>query len=39
MFVSIYIHNVQHSVYIATDGGRVCRPQIIVEPSGQVRQS
>eukprot|EP01117_Protostelium_nocturnum_P001009 TRINITY_DN1132_c0_g1_i1.p1 TRINITY_DN1132_c0_g1~~TRINITY_DN1132_c0_g1_i1.p1 ORF type:complete len:1143 (-),score=194.84 TRINITY_DN1132_c0_g1_i1:102-3530(-) len=30
-FVSIYTHDAQRSVYIATDGGRVCRPLIIVE--------
>ena len=30
-FVSVYIHHVQRTVYIASDGGRVCRPLIIVE--------
>lgn len=30
-FVSIYIHNKQFSVHIASDGGRVCRPYVIVE--------
>lgn len=30
-FVSIYINNHHHSVHIACDGGRICRPMIIVE--------
>ena len=30
-FVSIYLNEKQSSVYIATDGGRVCRPLLIVE--------
>ncbi|GAB5359791.1 hypothetical protein AAMO2058_000572600 [Amorphochlora amoebiformis] len=30
-FVSIYVHEDHRTVYIATDGGRVCRPLIIVE--------
>ena len=30
-FVSLYIHLRQKTVYIASDGGRVCRPLIIVE--------
>ena len=30
-FVSVYIHSGQRAVYIATDGGRVCRPLIIVD--------
>jgi DNA-directed RNA polymerase III subunit RPC2 len=30
-FVSIYIHHHHHTVYIACDGGRICRPMIIVE--------
>ncbi|PRP77129.1 DNA-directed RNA polymerase III subunit RPC2 [Planoprotostelium fungivorum] len=30
-FVSVYLHDEQHSVYIASDGGRVCRPLIIVD--------
>lgn len=30
-FVSVYIHDGQRAVYIATDGGRVCRPLIIVD--------
>ncbi|CAE7878457.1 POLR3B, partial [Symbiodinium sp. KB8] len=31
-FVSVYLHEDQHSVHISTDGGRVCRPLIIVDP-------
>lgn len=30
-FVSIYFHKQRRSVYISSDGGRVCRPLIIVE--------
>jgi len=30
-FVSVYLHDGQRAVHIATDGGRVCRPMIIVE--------
>lgn len=30
-FVSIYINNHHHTVHIASDGGRICRPMIIVE--------
>jgi DNA-directed RNA polymerase III subunit RPC2 len=30
-FVSIYKHTKQQALHIATDGGRVCRPMIIVE--------
>ncbi|KAG5645621.1 DNA-directed RNA polymerase III subunit [Asterophora parasitica] len=30
-FVSIYINNHHHAVHIASDGGRICRPMIIVE--------
>jgi len=29
-FVSVYLHEGQRAVHIATDGGRVCRPLIIV---------
>ena len=32
-FVSIYPNHHQHCVFIASDGGRVCRPYIIVENS------
>ena len=35
-FVSVYLHEGQRSVHIATDGGRVCRPLVIVdEETGQ----
>lgn len=35
-FVSVYLHEEQCAVHIATDGGRVCRPLLIVdELSGQ----
>ena len=30
-FVRVYLHNEQKAVHIATDGGRVCRPLIIVD--------
>jgi len=30
-FVSVYSHDGHRAVYIATDGGRVCRPLIIVD--------
>ncbi|KAG8857812.1 DNA-directed RNA polymerase III core subunit ret1 [Tulasnella sp. 330] len=30
-FVSIYINNHHHTVHLASDGGRICRPMIIVE--------
>jgi DNA-directed RNA polymerase III subunit RPC2 len=30
-FVSVYLHEGQRAVHIATDGGRVCRPLIIVD--------
>ncbi|WVQ99768.1 hypothetical protein IAU59_006910 [Kwoniella sp. CBS 9459] len=30
-FVSIYINHHQKVIYIASDGGRICRPMIIVE--------
>lgn len=30
-FVSIYINHHHHVVYIASDGGRICRPMIIVD--------
>mmetsp|Transcript_32848 Transcript_32848/g.98997 ORF Transcript_32848/g.98997 Transcript_32848/m.98997 type:complete len:1096 (+) Transcript_32848:167-3454(+) len=29
-FISVYIHSVHRAIYIACDGGRVCRPLIIV---------
>lgn len=30
-FVSIYVNIQQQAVHIASDGGRICRPMIIVE--------
>lgn len=30
-FVSVYLNQVQRAVYIASDGGRVCRPLLLVE--------
>eukprot|EP00590_Aulacoseira_subarctica_P012306 CAMPEP_0172419888 /NCGR_PEP_ID=MMETSP1064-20121228/6276_1 /TAXON_ID=202472 /ORGANISM="Aulacoseira subarctica , Strain CCAP 1002/5" /LENGTH=1336 /DNA_ID=CAMNT_0013159575 /DNA_START=27 /DNA_END=4037 /DNA_ORIENTATION=+ len=30
-FVSVYLHEGQKAVHISTDGGRICRPLIIVE--------
>lgn len=30
-FVSVYLNVIQKAVYLASDGGRVCRPLIIVE--------
>ncbi|KAL0397379.1 UNVERIFIED_CONTAM: DNA-directed RNA polymerase III subunit [Sesamum calycinum] len=30
-FVSIFVNEKQHSVYIASDGGRVCRPLVIAD--------
>merc|ERR1719502_109805 len=30
-FVSIYLNELHRAVYIATDGGRVCRPLLVVE--------
>jgi DNA-directed RNA polymerase III subunit RPC2 len=32
-FVSIYVNHHHRTVYIASDGGRICRPMIIVEDS------
>lgn len=31
-FVSVMIHDVQRVVYIASDGGRVCRPLLLIDP-------
>ncbi|EQC35967.1 DNA-directed RNA polymerase III subunit RPC2 [Saprolegnia diclina VS20] len=31
-FVSVMIHDVQRVVYIASDGGRVCRPLLLLDP-------
>jgi DNA-directed RNA polymerase III subunit RPC2 len=37
-FLSVYLHEGQRAVHIATDGGRVCRPLIIVdETTGRPR--
>ncbi|KAJ1031443.1 hypothetical protein NDA13_001836 [Ustilago tritici] len=37
-FVSIYTNSHHQTVYIASDGGRICRPLIIVDPvTGQPR--
>lgn len=30
-FVSVYVNTVQKAVYIASDGGRVCRPLLVVQ--------
>jgi DNA-directed RNA polymerase III subunit RPC2 len=30
-FVSVYLNAVQKAVYIASDGGRVCRPLLVLE--------
>jgi len=30
-FVSVYVHELHRAIYISTDGGRVCRPLIIVD--------
>ncbi|KAF9234585.1 beta and beta-prime subunits of DNA dependent RNA-polymerase [Melanogaster broomeanus] len=30
-FVGVYVNHHHHAVYIASDGGRICRPMIIVE--------
>lgn len=37
-FVSVYINHHHHAVHIASDGGRICRPTIIVE-NGKSRVS
>lgn len=31
-FVSVMLHEVQRVVYIASDGGRVCRPLLLLDP-------
>ncbi|RWS09464.1 DNA-directed RNA polymerase III subunit RPC2-like protein [Dinothrombium tinctorium] len=36
-FVSVSVNRLHKSVYIATDGGRLCRPYIIINPDGQPR--
>jgi DNA-directed RNA polymerase III subunit RPC2 len=30
-FVSVYLHSVQKAVYVASDGGRVCRPLLVIQ--------
>jgi len=30
-FVSVYLHSLQRAVYIASDGGRLCRPLLVAE--------
>ena len=37
-FVSVYLHEGQCAVHIATDGGRVCRPLIIVDHDTHLKQ-
>jgi len=32
-FVSVYVDDVQKSVQLASDGGRVCRPLVLVDPA------
>lgn len=34
-FVSVSMNPLHRAVYIATDGGRLCRPYIIIKPDGQ----
>ena len=34
-FVSIYLDRSQRAVHIASDGGRLCRPLILVDPANQ----
>ena len=36
-FISIYAHLKTRCVYISSDGGRLCRPYIIVDPNGKPR--
>ena len=35
-FVSVYLNEVQRAVYIASDGGRVCRPLLVLEAGTSV---
>ena len=30
-FVSVYLNKMQKAVYLASDGGRVCRPLLVIE--------
>ena len=34
-FVSIYLNVIQKAVYFASDGGRVCRPLLVLGPGGK----
>mmetsp|Transcript_10043 Transcript_10043/g.8999 ORF Transcript_10043/g.8999 Transcript_10043/m.8999 type:complete len:667 (+) Transcript_10043:1-2001(+) len=36
-FVSIYLNVVQKAVYLASDGGRVCRPLLVLDRGGNLR--
>ena len=36
-FVSVYLNVVQKAVYIASDGGRVCRPLLVLEAGGRLK--
>jgi len=36
-FVSVYLNEVQKAVYIASDGGRVCRPLLVLEAGGKLK--
>jgi DNA-directed RNA polymerase III subunit RPC2 len=36
-FVSVYLNVVQKAVYIASDGGRVCRPLLVLEYGGRLK--
>jgi len=36
-FVSVYLNTVQEAVYIASDGGRVCRPLLVLGPCGELK--
>jgi DNA-directed RNA polymerase III subunit RPC2 len=36
-FVSVYLNTVQKAVYIASDGGRVCRPLIVLGENGKLK--
>jgi DNA-directed RNA polymerase III subunit RPC2 len=36
-FVSVYLNMVQKAVYIASDGGRVCRPLLVLEYGGALK--
>ena len=32
----MYLHSVQNAVYVASDGGRVCRPLLVVQRAAEV---